>query len=58
LELALTDLEETAAQEGARAEAAQPGASERGTVRNFVRERRFDIQAAARVKRSPKSTAN
>jgi predicted nuclease of predicted toxin-antitoxin system len=29
-----------------------------GTVRNFVRERRFDIQAAARVKRSPKSTAN
>jgi transposase len=28
LELALTDLEETAAQEGARAEAAQPGASE------------------------------
>jgi hypothetical protein len=29
-----------------------------GTVGNFVRERRFDIQAAARVKRSPKSTAN
>jgi transposase len=37
---------------------AHPRVKRLGTVRNFVRERRFDIQAAARVKRSPKSTAN